>query len=129
MQAGVCNLFLAREPLAGRRARPDDAPIIEALADAQAPDAERIVLAQDNLNTHRPAAPHEAFSAAEAERLADRLEVDDTPERGNWLNVVELEPEALAEQRSDHPLADRAPPARRRAALGARRNAAARAVS
>jgi hypothetical protein len=78
---GVCNLFLVWEPLAGwrdvmvsaRRTRIDWAHCIKDLVDVHYPDAERIVLVQDNnLNTHTPASLYEAFSPAEAKRLAAR---------------------------------------------------------
>ena len=85
---GVCNLFLVCEPLAGwrdvmvsdRRARIDWAHCIKELVDVHYPDAERIVLVQDNLNTHTPASLYEAFAPAEAKRLADKLELHYTPQ-------------------------------------------------
>jgi hypothetical protein len=64
----------------------------------QYPDAERIVLVQDNLNTHSPASLYEAFPPAEAKRLADKLEVHYTPKHGSWLNMAEIELSILAEQ-------------------------------
>ena len=81
MRHGVCNLFLVTEPLAGwrqvtvsdRRTRIDWAHCIKDLVDVHYPDAEQIVLVQDNLNTHTPASLYEAFPPAEAKRLADRL--------------------------------------------------------
>jgi hypothetical protein len=84
---GVCNLFLVCEPLAGwrdvmvsdRRTRIDWAHCIKELLDVHYPDAERIVLVQDNLNTHTPASLYAAFEPAEARRLADRLEIHYTP--------------------------------------------------
>jgi hypothetical protein len=83
----VCNLFLACEPLAGwrqvmvsdRRTRIDWAHPVKDLVDVHYPDAEQIVLVQDNLNTHTPASLFEAFSPAEARRLADKLELHYTP--------------------------------------------------
>jgi hypothetical protein len=90
---GVCNLFLVCEPLAGwrnvtvsaRRARIDWAHCIKDLVDVHYPDAERIVLVQDNLNTHTPASLYAAFPPAEARRLADKLELHYTPKHGSWL--------------------------------------------
>jgi hypothetical protein len=84
---GVCNLFLVCEPLRGwrdvmvsaRRTRIDWAHCIKDLADVHYPDAEQIVLVQDNLNTHTPASLYEAFDPAEARRLAGRLELHYTP--------------------------------------------------
>ena len=92
-RGGVCNLFLVCEPLAGwrqvtvsdRRTRIDWAHCIKELVDVHYPDAERIVLVQDNLNTHTPASLYEAFPPAEARRLADRLELHYTPKHGSWL--------------------------------------------
>ena len=53
------------------------------------PDAEKIVLVQDNLNTHKPASLYQAFPPEEARRLIDKLEIHDTPKHGSWLAAVE----------------------------------------
>ena len=87
---GVCNVFLVCEPLRGwrqvtvseRRTRIDWAHCIKELVDGCYPDAEQIVLVQDNLNTHTPASLYEAFEPAEAKRLADKLELHYTPKHG-----------------------------------------------
>jgi DDE superfamily endonuclease len=113
---GVCNLFVVCEPLRGwrdvmvsaRRTRIDWAHCIKDLVDVHYPDAEQIVLVQDNLNTHTPASLYEAFPPAEAKRLADRLELHYTPKHGSWLNMAEIEPSVLAEQCLDRRLADQA---------------------
>jgi hypothetical protein len=113
---GTCNLFLVCEPLRGwrhvrvseRRTRIDWAHCIKDLVEVHYPDAERIVLVQDNLNTHTPASLYEAFPPAEAKRLADRLELHATPKHGSWLNMAEIELSVLAEQCLDRRLADRA---------------------
>jgi hypothetical protein len=84
---GVCNLFLVCEPLRGwrhvmvsaRRTRIDWAHCVKDLVDVHYPDAEVIVLVQDNLNTHTPASLYAAFEPAEAKRLAERLELHYTP--------------------------------------------------
>jgi len=81
---GVCNLFLVCEPLRGwrhvmvsaRRTRIDWAPCVKELIDVHSPDAEVIVLVQDNLNTHRPASLYAAFAPAEAKRLADQATLE-----------------------------------------------------
>ncbi|MDF2745570.1 MAG: hypothetical protein K0S88_6950 [Actinomycetia bacterium] len=94
---GVCNVFLVCEPLRGwrqvtvsaRRTRIDWAHCVKELVDIHYPDAEVIVLVQDNLNTHTPASLYEAFEPAEAKRLADRLELHYTPKHGSWLNMAE----------------------------------------
>ena len=97
---GVVNLFLVCEPLRGwravmvsdRRTRIDWAHCIQELVDVHYPDAEKIVLVQDNLNTHTPASLYEAFPPAEAKRLADKLELHYTPKHGSWLNMAERRP-------------------------------------
>jgi hypothetical protein len=128
---GVCNLFVVSEPLVGRRhvtvsdrrTRLDYAHVIKDLVDVQYPEAEVIVLVQDNLNTHTPAALYEAFEPAEAKRLADKLEVHYTPKHGSWLNMAEIELHVLAEQCLDRRLPDRATLEQEVAAWEARRNA------
>ncbi len=105
-RGGVCNLFLVTEPLRGwrhvtvsdRRTRLDWAHCVRDLVDVHYPDAERIVLVLDNLNTHTPASLYEAFAPAEAKRLADKLEIHHTPKHGSWLNMAEIELSALARQ-------------------------------
>lgn len=90
---GTANLFLVTEPLRGwrhvevteRRTKLDWARVIKDLVDVRYPDAERIVLVMDNLNTHTPAALYEAFPPAEARRIVDRLEIHYTPKHGSWL--------------------------------------------
>ena len=134
---GVCNLFLVTEPLAGwrhvtcsdRRTRIDWAHCIKDLVDVHYPDAERIVLVQDNLNTHTPASLYAAFEPAEAKRLADRLELHDTPRHGSWLNMAEIELAVLSEQCLDRRLADQATLEREIAAWQAARNGAGRGVN
>ena len=134
---GVCNLFLVTEPLAGwrqvtvsdRRTRIDWAHCIRDLVDVHYPDAEQIVLVQDNLNTHTPASLYAAFPAAEARRLADKLELHYTPKHGSWLNMAEIELAMLAGQCLDRRLADRATLEREVAAWQAARNRAGRGVN
>jgi DDE superfamily endonuclease len=134
---GVCNLFLACEPLAGwrhvmasdRRARIDWAHCAKDLVDVHYPDAEQIVLVQDNLNTHTPASLYAAFAPAAAKRLADRLELHSSPTHGSWLNMAEIELAVLAQQCLDRRLADRATLEREVAAWQAARNRAGRGVN
>ncbi len=103
---GTANLFLWVEPLAGRRhvrvtdqrTKQDWAHCIRDLVDRHYPDAERIVLVVDNLNTHVAAALYETFPAAEARRLWQKLEVHYTPKHGSWLNIAEIELSVLARQ-------------------------------
>src|SRR5262245_27467945 len=79
-------------------------------------------------NTHTPASLYEAFSPAEARRLADRLELHYTPKHGSWLNMAEIELSVLAEQCLDRRLADQATLEREVTAWEAARNAAGRGV-
>jgi len=76
----------------------DYAQALKDLADAHFPAAEKIVLVQDNLNTHRPASLYEAFPAAEARRLVGRFEWRYTPKHGSWLDLAESELGVLAAQ-------------------------------
>jgi hypothetical protein len=133
---GVCNVFLVCEPLRGwrhvtvsaRRTRIDWAHCVKDLLDVCYPDAEQVVLVQDNLNTHTPASLYEAFAPAEAKRLADRLELHSTPKHGSWLNMAEIELSVLSEQCLDRRLADRSTLEREVAAWQAARNATGRGV-
>ena len=103
---GTCNLFMLFEPFAGRRrvlvtqqrTKLDWAHTIRTMVDHMYPDAQKIVLVMDNLNTHTPASLYEAFVPAEARRLADKLEIHYTPKNASWLNVAEIEISVLARQ-------------------------------
>jgi hypothetical protein len=103
---GTRNLFLFFQPLAGwrhvrvteRRTKLDFAHCMQYLVDELFPDADKIVLVLDNLNTHTPAALYEAFEPAEAKRIWDRLEFHYTPKHGSWLNMVEIEIGVLCDQ-------------------------------
>ena len=113
-RGGVVNLFLFCEPLRGRRwvdvteqrTRTDWAHQIKDLVDIRYPQAERIVLVMDNLNTHTPASLYEAFDPAEARRLAEKLEIHYTPKHGSWLNMAEIELSVLSRQCLDRRVAD-----------------------
>jgi DDE superfamily endonuclease len=129
---GTANLFLACEPLAGRRwvavtdrrTAVDWAQQIQALVDERYPEAERIVLVVDNLNTHTPAALYETFPPAEAKRLADKLELHYTPKHGSWLNIAEIELSILSRQCLNRRLPDKATLRAEVTAWQDRRNAA-----
>jgi hypothetical protein len=103
---GVCNVFLACEPLLGRRVtmvaaqrtKREWAQFIRQLADESYPQAEKIVLVLDNLNTHTLAALYEVFPVEEARRLCRRFEVHYTPKHASWLNMAEIELSALDRQ-------------------------------
>ena len=133
---GVVNCFLVSEPLRGwrhvrlsaRRTRIDWAHCIQELSDVQYPEAERIVLVMDQLNTHSPASLSEAFPPAEAKRLADRLEIHYTPKHGSWLNMAEIELSILARQCLNRRWEDRAMMEREVAAWAAARNGAATTI-
>jgi transposase len=129
---GVCNLFLAVEPLRGwrkvrvtdRRTAGDFAEFIRGLVDEDYPDADKVVLVVDNLNTHHPACLYERFEPAEAHRIASRLEWHYTPEHGSWLNVAECELSALSRQCLARRIPDRETLIREAAAWEKRRNTA-----
>jgi hypothetical protein len=112
---GTANLFLWCEPLRGRRhvrvterrTRVDWAHAMRDLIDVHYPTAERIVLVQDKLNTHSPGSLYEAFPPAEAQRLADKLELHSTPKHGSWLNIAEIELSVLARHCLDRRIPDR----------------------
>ncbi|GJM27310.1 MAG: transposase [Phycisphaerae bacterium] len=131
-RGGVANLFMAFEPLAGKRhvqvtARKtsiDFARFMKELADVHYPDALRILVVCDNLSTHSPAALYEAFAPEEARRLARRFEWHYTPRHGSWLNVAEMELSVLARQCLDRRIADLPTLTREAAAWEDQRNAA-----
>ncbi len=130
VRGGICNVFLAVEPLRGwrtvavteRRTRRDWACFMRELA-GHYPDAERIVAVLDNLNTHGPASFYEAFPPAEAHALARRFDFHHTPPHGSWLNIAEIELSALDRQCLDRRLPDRLALAVEVAAWTAARNA------
>ena len=131
-RGGVVNLFVATEPLRGwrtvrvsdQRTRLDFAACVKDLVDVHYPDAARIVLVLDQLNTHSPASLYAAFPPAEAKRLADKLELHHTPKHGSWLNMAELELSALQRQCLARRIADRSAMEHAVAAWADRRNAA-----
>ncbi len=96
---GVCNQFMFIEPLRGwrkvfvreRRTMIDWAFCIREILDVHYPEAQKVCLVLDNLNTHTGASLYEAFSPAEARRLLSRLEFHYTPKHGSWLNMAEIE--------------------------------------
>jgi hypothetical protein len=134
---GVANLFLVTEPLRGwrqvtvtdQRTALDFAHVIRDLVDVRYPKAKRIVLVLDNLNTHTPASLYAAFPAAEAKRLADKVEWHYTPKHGSWLNIAEIEFSVLARQCLDHRIPDKASLAGEVALWQARRNRAGTGVN
>jgi hypothetical protein len=111
---GTCSIFCWVEPLAGwrrvdaqpRRTRIDWAGQVQRLLSADYPDAEKVVLVMDNLNTHNIASLYEAFEPEEAFALAQRLEIHHTPKHGSWLNIAEIELSALTRQCLDRRIGD-----------------------
>lgn len=103
---GTASIFLFTEPLGGwrladakeRRTKLDWANQIKNLVDNEYPEAEKVVLVMDNLNTHTIGALYETFPPAEASRIADRLEIHYTPKHGSWLNIAECELSVLGRQ-------------------------------
>jgi len=128
---GTANLFIISEPLAGwrhvevteRRTKIDWALCVRELVDVHYPEAERIVLVMDNLNTHTPAALYEAFAPTEARRILERLEIHYTPKHGSWLNMAEVELSVLARQCLDRRIPDQQALTREAGAWETERNA------
>lgn len=99
VRKGSCSVFLFTEPLAGwrhvhaseRRTKADWALQIQELLNVHYPDAKRVRLVMDNLNTHTIASLYETFPPEQALSLAKRLEIHYTPKHGSWLNIAEIE--------------------------------------
>ncbi len=103
---GTASVFMMTVPLEGKRhvrvrehrKREDFAEVVRELCDELYPEAEKIVLVMDNLNTHNTASLYQAFEPAEARRLAEKLEIHLTPKHGSWLNMAEIELSVLSRQ-------------------------------
>jgi len=103
---GVANLFMLFQPLSHRRqvtvterrTIKDFANFMRDLADVQYPDAEKIILVMDNLNTHSLSSFYATFEPDEARRLCERFEIHYTPKHGSWLNMAELEIGVMSRQ-------------------------------
>ena len=112
---GTTTLFMMFAPLEGwrhvkvtdRHTAVDFAHVLKELADVHYAKAKKIVLMEDNLNTHKPASLYEAFPAAEARRLVERFEWHYTPKHGSWLNLAESELSVLSNQCLDRRIADK----------------------
>ncbi len=106
VRCGSCSIFVFTEPLMGwrhvlateRRTKIDWAFQIRHLLEVCYPKAKRIRLVMDNLNTHTVASLYEAFSPQKALELAKRLEIHYTPKHGSWLNIAEIELNAMTMQ-------------------------------
>lgn len=111
---GTSNIFISCEPLKGKRKikvtnqrkKTDWAHFIKELVDEDYPDAERIILVMDNLNTHAGSSLYETFEPIEAKRILDKLEIHYTPKHGSWLNIAEIELSHLNRQCLDRRMAD-----------------------
>lgn len=111
---GVSNVFLLGEPLTGKRytmvrtnrKRQDWAQMIKKAVDVWYPNAEKLVLVQDNLNTHTLGSLYATFPPEEAERLSQKLELHYTPKHASWLNMAEIELSVLARQCLDRRIGD-----------------------
>lgn len=103
---GTCSIFAFVEPLGGvhhvsvreHRTAVDWAEEIQYLTDVMYPNANKIVLVMDNLNTHKPASLYKRFAPAEARRILNRLEIHYTPKHGSWLDIAEIELNVMTRQ-------------------------------
>ena len=103
---GTCSIFAFVEPLGGthhvsvreHRTAFDWAEEIKYLVDVMYPDAEKIILVMDNLNTHKPASLYKRYPADEARRIIKRLEIHYTPKHGSWLDIAEIELNVMTRQ-------------------------------
>jgi hypothetical protein len=128
---GTASLFMLFAPLEGwrhvkvteRRTAVDYAHVLKELSDVHFAEAEKIVLVQDNLNTHSPASLYEAFPPEEARRLVERFEWHYTPKHGSWLDMAESELAFLSGQCLDRRIPNRTALEREVSAWLDRRNA------
>ena len=103
---GTCSIFAFIEPLGGRhhvsvrehRTAVDWAEEIKYLVDEMYPDAEKIILVMDNLNTHKPASLYKKYPPEEARRIMKKLEIHYTPKHGSWLDIAEIELNVMTRQ-------------------------------
>lgn len=103
---GTCSIFAFIEPLGGthhvsvheHRKAADWVMEIKYLSDEMFPQAEKIILVMDNLNTHKPASLYKVFPPAEARRIIKRLEIHYTPKHGSWLDMAEIELNVMTRQ-------------------------------
>ena len=112
---GVCNLFMFFEPLGAwrhvevtqRRTAVDYAHQMKYLVDERYPNATKITVVHDQLNTHAKASLYKAFEPTEAKRILDKLEFHYTPKHGSWLNMAEIELGVLTRQCLERRIADK----------------------
>jgi len=127
---GVCSIFMFYAPFQGkrhvavtdRRTRTDWAMQIKNLLDVLYPEARKVILVMDNLNTHNAISLYETFPPEEARRLLDRLEIHYTPKHGSWLNMAEIEFSVLSRQCINRRIPDKQTLTREIAAWQTQRN-------
>ena len=107
----------------------DWAHVMRDLVDIHFPDADKIVVVMDNLNTHKLASLYEAFAPGEARRIAEKLEIHYTPKHGSWLNMAEIELSILSRQCLNRRIPDRPTLQHEIAAWELQRNQAASTVN
>lgn len=103
---GVSNLFMFFSPVnnwrhirvTDRRTKIDWAKAMRDIANNHFPEAKKIIVVMDNLNTHNPSSFYEAFEPEEAKRILDRFKFHYTPKHGSWLNMAEIELSVLSKQ-------------------------------
>ncbi len=113
---GVANLFILFAPFQGwrhikvtdRRSKQDWAQVMKDIVDIHFPEAKRITIVEDNLNTHKPESLYETFEPHEARRILDKLELIYTPKHGSWLNMAEIEFSSLSKQCLNRRIPDKA---------------------
>ena len=133
---GTASVFVFTEALRGwrkvsvrqRRTAVDSAEEVKVLLEEEYPDAEKVILICDNLNTHKYASLYKAFQAPEASELRDRLELHHTPKHGSWLNIAEIELSVFKRQCLCRRLPDIETLRCQAAAWASHRNAVARGV-
>ena len=136
VRKGVAEIFMATEPLTGMvatritetRTRKDWAAFVKYLLECRYPDAKKVILIMDNLNTHGVASFYATYSPEEALRLSNRFEIHYTPKHGSWLNVAEIELSALSVQCLDRRFENIAALATEAAAWEKERNARCRPI-
>ncbi len=136
-RCGTANLFMMFDPLGcrrhvkvtERRTRIDFAECMRELVDKWYPDARKIVLVMDNLNTHTIGSLYESFEPAEAMRIAKKLEIHYTPKHGSWLNMAEIELSILSRECTNKRIAGVKDLVRETSAWEDRRNQSGRTVN
>jgi len=134
---GTSNLFMFFAPLEAwrevkvtdRRTKIDWAHCMRDLVDIHFPEAEKVVLVMDNLNTHKLASLYDAFAPEEARRIVEKLEIHYTPKHGSWLNMAEIEFSILSKQCLNRRIPDQATLKSEVAAWKEKRNSTANTVN